>query len=77
MATTKNIGFAYPTSPLAKELGYGQSGCYYVAVYDDLLPITRNDVLYACFTLQNVVYMVPSIVPDGLEWGIWSMYKGE
>lgn len=26
MAITKNIGYAYPTSPLAKQLGYNQTG---------------------------------------------------
>lgn len=26
----KSIAYAYPTSPAAKELGYNDTGCYYV-----------------------------------------------
>jgi hypothetical protein len=27
----KSIQFAYPTSPAAERLGYGETGCYYLA----------------------------------------------
>lgn len=28
--TYKSIHYAYPTSPMAKELGFNDTGCYYV-----------------------------------------------
>lgn len=76
MAITKNIGYAYPTSPLAKELGYNQTGCYYVAVYDDSRAITRHDVCCVAFDKAAVIAMVPSFAGKHVAWGEYSMYKG-
>ena len=30
IATTKQVGWAYPTSDTAHDLGYGKVGCYFV-----------------------------------------------
>lgn len=77
MAITKNIGYAYPYSQLAKGLGYNQTGCYYVAVYDDSRAITRHDVCCAAFDKAGVIAMVPSFVGKHAAWGEYSMYKGD
>lgn len=75
MSITKNIGYAYPSSPLAKELGYNKTGCYYVAVYDDSRAITRHDVKHACYALSVSVQIIKSVYRE-LEYGRYSMYKG-
>lgn len=74
MAITKNIGYAYPTSPLARELGYKSSGYYYLAVYDDARPITRHDVVYACLNLRDVDSF--GVEPETVVWFAQRGIKG-
>lgn len=70
---TKNIGYAYPTSPLAKAKGLYKSGCYYIAVYDDSRPITEHDVIYTCLTVQDAMHMIDHIVDKSIPYGKYSM----
>lgn len=32
---SKEVAFAYPTSPNAEHFGYGKTGCYILSVWDD------------------------------------------
>lgn len=32
-AWTKLVGYAYPSSPIAKRFGHGATGCYFVATH--------------------------------------------
>lgn len=56
----KNVGYAYPSSPMADELGYGATGCWYVSRYigqtesDPLLVTESRDdaIAYAKLMLE-------------------------
>jgi hypothetical protein len=70
---TKNIGYAYPSSQLAKMLDFGKSGCYYLAIYDDTMSVKYSDVYFAHKNLGVVVERAN----QGTEqepWGEYSMY---
>lgn len=72
---TKTIGYAYPTSPLAKDLGYNESGVWYIAVYDDSKPITVHDVVYASVSKNNVDTAVNHFAPEDMAYGAYSFKK--
>jgi len=75
MTITKNIGYAYPTSPLAKELGYGPVGCWYIALYDDDNPIKNNNVCAAAEKREGLISLVPAFAGSHVAWGKYSMHK--
>lgn len=52
---TKNIGYAYATSDIAKHMGFNATGCYFVAVYDDSKPMTAKDVVFASNDKESVL----------------------
>lgn len=44
---TKNIGYAYASSPIAKHMKMNNTGCWFVAIYDDSKPMQEKDVVFA------------------------------
>lgn len=74
---TKTLGYAYPTSPIAKYMGYNHSGCWYLAVIEELKPIKETDIVYACESKEKAIGMVKQCLPIELEWDTYSFYKGE
>lgn len=75
MAITKNIGYAYPSSQMAKMLDFGKSGCHYLAIYDDAKPVKYSDVYFAHKSLDAVIER-GNQGTEAEPWGKWSMYKG-
>lgn len=51
---TKNIGYAYPSSFIAKAKGYNKVGCYFLAVYDESKPMSVKDIIVASYEKESV-----------------------
>ena len=75
MTITKTIGYAYPSSPIARAKGYNTSGCWYIAIYDESRPLSENDIAYAAFYKRDVMLMVPVVVSNHVKWGHYSMHN--
>jgi hypothetical protein len=52
---TKNIGYAYATSPIAEEMKMSDTGCWYLALYDDSKPMSVKDVIMAATNKEAVI----------------------
>jgi hypothetical protein len=52
---TKNIGYAYATSPIAKKMKMSGTGCWFLALYDDSKPMSVKDVIMAATNKEAVI----------------------
>jgi hypothetical protein len=43
---TKNVGYAYASSPLAKHMKMYHTGCWFLGIYDDSEPMKEKDVVF-------------------------------
>lgn len=67
---TKNVGYAYPTSDIAKHMDCIKTGCYFLAVYDDSKPMDVDDIIIAC----NDKMVLKGIADDyEMPYGTYSM----
>lgn len=64
----KSIGYAYPSSTLARRLGAGRIGCYYVVTYQDEIDSLEDDLIGPFATIEEAELRAASVA------GRWSRY---
>jgi hypothetical protein len=73
MSITKEIGYAYPTSIIAKQQGFSDMGCWYLAICDgDKIDLTKDIV----FAHPDKFFVLAAAAHHPHEWSAYSMHKG-
>lgn len=73
--TTKCIGYAYPTSTIAKQHGYNKSGCWYLAIGPSMDFDHLRDIRFTAINKSTVLLAAEGF--KDLPWDHWSMHENE